>query len=518
MIATRYPCSTGYTRRKDRQVQTHSNATKCHSSSKNESRSAATGGSHRGNERQAGSSQVVADIANPQKSTGMLALNSSARTIPPMDGLRGSDGNLRKKVSPNAQTSMGGLLVDPTAKATLYEIEDRYASILAIAQRDNRRPDKTPVYYQGGGNTKPPKYEVGVHWIQGSIRSERLEYLRNYLVRELGEEPIHKTVGHNGYERQYHFQTSGVTVNFDVSDHKHAQHGGRLCLTIPGKACDTFTEKHLQVLLHDLMRTYKFKCTRIDIFFDDFTRLVTPAEIFDYIHDGNISGFQKFQNRSKYKRRNGKTEYESQDVALGTRGSNGSGKFMRIYDKSLETNGERNCIRYEFELSGHRSIQVYDMLIEAIQNQTFAETLTNICLGDALVKFVDRRSSKDQRRVSRMEDLPFWNTFKTECQAHTPDLRKDVKLGNIDQTETYLATQVAPSYSKLRLVDYIEEQRHQDNRIQGRIDSFQEYAATIMLNEKHLSQVAMHCNITVRQARQFYDQMQKESRYDHIPI
>ena len=106
-------------------------------------------------------------------------------------------------------------------------------------------------------------------------------------------------------------------------------------------------------LMHDL-EALGVKCTRIDLAADDFTR---KRLVMDVIHQaataGHVVGFRCYDPRRPLK--NMQTGQLAGDTAyFGKRGNHGSGRYVRFYDKGLESNGEVDSIRYEVELSGQR--------------------------------------------------------------------------------------------------------------------------------------------------------------------
>lgn len=85
------------------------------------------------------------------------------------------------------------------------------------------------------------------------------------------------------------------------------------------------------------------KVSRFDLAFDDYIKTYNPMDYMNFWINGQFkSHFRRYEFSGGS---NGGSMF-----ALGNRGSN---KYLRIYDKSAESKGEKDCIRYEFELKGY---------------------------------------------------------------------------------------------------------------------------------------------------------------------
>ena len=118
---------------------------------------------------------------------------------------------------------------------------------------------------------------------------------------------------------------------------------------------------------------------------------------------GNVIGFKRYDPRKPV--RNVVTgELEGNTAYFGRRGSDGSGKYVRFYDKSLESGGKINSIRFEVELSGVRSAQAFQVLASSFTTERLREKIANI-LGDA----IDFRDRQQHVHIVRMDRLGWWS-------------------------------------------------------------------------------------------------------------
>lgn len=120
----------------------------------------------------------------------------------------------------------------------------------------------------------------------------------------------------------------------------------------------------------------RIKWTRIDIAFDDFDRVFTPA---DYIK------FQ-FENRIRSKCKTSQMNFsalQSPDMGstwyLGSRsGNNHSTRLLRVYDKNYQSKGRIKSIRYELELHGKYADAVIKEIREHSSTLLFGDIIQDM--------------------------------------------------------------------------------------------------------------------------------------------
>ena len=95
-------------------------------------------------------------------------------------------------------------------------------------------------------------------------------------------------------------------------------------------------------------------CSRIDLAFDDYSKTFRPKNYIAWFYSGNLrTRFRKITTAGSL-REVGHTFY------LGDRKK----KMLRVYDKDVESKGEIDAVRYEFELHQHHSRDMFEYLIE----------------------------------------------------------------------------------------------------------------------------------------------------------
>jgi len=145
------------------------------------------------------------------------------------------------------------------------------------------------------------------------------------------------------------------------------------------------------------------KPTRIDIALDDYDRELSLEWHSEQI---SLRGTLCYFRTAKLIR--SLTNNQDETLYLGRRGSSGSGLFMRIYDKAIESEGEVNAIRYECEFSGDKVGNVFNMLlgIHPEDSETQEQTLSGLVLGN-----IDYREKDGKKSLDRCSRVPEWEAF-----------------------------------------------------------------------------------------------------------
>ncbi len=295
---------------------------------------------------------------------------------------------------------------------------------------------KTPRDVIRGVNSQTHN-EVGIHWLRISIPRQYLAKMKAYCGFYFGE-AVQDGYGLWSYDTRYSW-ANGASLNYDCdTTRSDAVHQGKITLDVPGKALDGIAELDLHLFLLSL-RQFRPSCTRIDVFFDDYNRTNTPTGIHEIIKNRDYSGFRKGQLKQRFD--NGKMIHD--EVDFGTRGDNGSGKYLRVYDKALESDGEKDCIRWEVEFSKERAHKVFDKLSECGSVDAFATLCGSLVAGS--IKFVHRNGDKN---IGRLEVYAWWREIQE--LLGTVVIRVSIKKADIGGMYSWVYRQVSPTLACLR--------------------------------------------------------------------
>jgi hypothetical protein len=175
-----------------------------------------------------------------------------------------------------------------------------------------------------------------------------------------------------------------------------------------------------------LLKAVDFKATRVDVSADDMYREVLPRQVFTEgrIHR-NVCRFHAAKARmvigeEGYKGRSGDTAY------FGRRGSKGSGRCLRVYDKSVESEGEIDAIRWEVEFSDEQAHGAFCHLVSSHNDADYVERLASLVGGS--VDF--REGAGDSHESGRCPRVEWWaeiltrigNAFRVLYRRHVPTI------------------------------------------------------------------------------------------------
>lgn len=311
--------------------------------------------------------------------------------------------------------------------------------------RNELKSGETPRDVLRGVNSQI-KNEVGIHWLRISILMQHLEKLRSYCNTYFGES-TKDGYGLWSYDSRYSWP-GGASLNFDSEEARCEKvHKGKVTLDIPGGALDAITQTDLHLFLLSL-RQFRPSCTRLDVFFDDYNRTITPSGLERIVKRNNFSGFRFGQIKQRHGPRKfgpGKGKYGliHDEMDFGKRGKGGGGKYMRVYDKQLESDGVKDCVRWEVEFSKERAHKVFDKLSQVTSVDAFA-TLCGALVAGCIV-FVRRNGEKN---IQRLEVYDFWKRIVDLLGVVV--VRVPEKKTNISGKCQWVYKQVSPTLASLR--------------------------------------------------------------------
>lgn len=284
---------------------------------------------------------------------------------------------------------------------------------------------------------------VGVHWFRSSFDYKDLDKIKTFISGFYGESDL-DDYGNWSYDRRL-FWKSGVSLNFD-SDPERCEraHKGRMTLDVPGDACDELTAPDLLLLLEGCAY-FGCKCTRIDVFWDDYSRIVVPQDIQIVIDKNDFSMFRiasKNSTRNRTIKKNNGLIYDA--VTFGRRGSKGSGKYLRIYDKKLESKDKFDCIRWECEFSQGKAQKVFTILAGAAGDLDVFATVCGALIGGC-VNFVHRTGEK---HIARLDVYEWWKLIIKSLGKLSVRVAK--KKNNLTGMIYWQERQVSPSLACIR--------------------------------------------------------------------
>lgn len=279
--------------------------------------------------------------------------------------------------------------------------------------------------------------EVGPHWLRISTARQYLQAVRAYCNIYFGES-VENDRGYNSFDAQYYWP-NGVSLSYDSSWEKaESKHNGLVSLDIPGLVLDDMEPESLRMFFLGL-RKFEPKATRLDIYFDDFQRLITPSSLQKIIKKNDFTGFRKGGNIQICK--SGRLIHDEAD--FGSRGKQGSGKYVRIYDKSLESDGSKDAIRYEIEFTKEHANKAFDLLSQMGSPESMAQVCGELVVG--AITFIKRTGEKN---IGRLKVYKFWERIKKRLGSVV--IRVPIKRPTILSMFKYIERQAIRTIAVLR--------------------------------------------------------------------
>lgn len=272
--------------------------------------------------------------------------------------------------------------------------------------------------------------QVGIDWISGTCQQSDAFRLMQFLT-EFFRDEFSAGKGGVGFYQQSYRSVLGIVVGMYPVESTQSRQD--CYFSIPSKVISNVNQIEIQSLLSSLIQGFNFHYSRLDLKIDDYVKTITPEIAYAAYTNGSVAGFRthRWICSGSAQRGIGRT------LELGRRGKNGAGKFVRIYDKNVESDGRIDATRIEVEFSGERCRQVAELLA-TVPSDLFAECI--LCTISGAIDFVERDSSG---RLDRATRLPWWDAIVGQVDKISLSLPKVIP--SIERVKSWINKQVAPS-------------------------------------------------------------------------
>ncbi len=242
---------------------------------------------------------------------------------------------------------------------------------------------------------------IGVHWLRGSFPKQFMDDILALLQDYFGE-PNPQNKGRWYYKKSYLFANNVTIQYYDEMEDKEyaAMMNGRFTVDIPGRALDELKPDDI-IFIVNRLKHFGFSCTRVDIFFDDAERIITPRELQPLADLNHMTGFL----RGRIERDTGHYADNEDMMTFGRRGNIGSGSYLRVYDKTAESDGVIDAIRWELELSNKKAKKFFSRISAGYGDILIFETHIREVIGGC-IDFRDK--SVGDKNLGRCPRYSFW--------------------------------------------------------------------------------------------------------------
>lgn len=263
-----------------------------------------------------------------------------------------------------------------------------------------------------------------IDWLEGSFTGRpSLEVLHD-LIQAFGEvcEVEH---GGLGYEHMGMFPFM-ARVYWSQAHPAMGVH-----LSFPAESIGIFGDDVRGLMVR--LERMGFKCTRLDLAFDDRRGALDMGIIGRAVKSG------AFVARSRKQQHMESSDGHGNWGETWGFGSRKSESFIRIYDKAVEQQiWAEHWIRVELELKGERSDQGFRFLVFNTAVGDWSEQAASWLLGVLDFKDVGEDSNK-----SRWESSAWWTGFLEVCRKSRLSIPRSVRT--VEQLKKWVAKQVGPS-------------------------------------------------------------------------
>lgn len=275
---------------------------------------------------------------------------------------------------------------------------------------------------------------VHLDWLNITAPVENLKAIEQLVESFLG--PSEKRRGGKGfYECATGWETGGLLAWSD---------GRPECwLSLNGDSCDLIPPSMQREFCLSL-KALGARGTRLDAALDIPRDLISMEDVHRAARCDQVDGFRRYKPDREFNMGTGRVL--SDTARFGTRGKDGSGRYVRVYDKGLESKGELDVVRLEAELTDDVGAQVFAFLCCSDSQDEFNRMLGEFAAGS--IDFVDKSGA--HRHRERFRRLQWFQRIR-ELAGHARCVAMRVRPA-LEQTCNYLLHAYALVLARVRRV------------------------------------------------------------------
>ena len=289
---------------------------------------------------------------------------------------------------------------------------------------------------------QPTINRVSQDWLQGVIpcQAQEIYEIRDYVVSLL-QDTIASTTDIPIFRGRWFNDGWSKTCRgafFCFNKHENGQ--AEILFSINGDALQSPGQQSVIELLTSLL-TINAHITRLDLALDDFTRTNLKPYIDEAYAAGNIVGFQAYDPRDPQL---------APGISAGWScylGSMDSDKYLIIYDKATESNGQITATRLELRTKRKVAHETAVALVDAYRQDEdlYLQMMRGFILG--AVDFRDRAADSN---VSRCPQLAWWSDFIVKMESLPLKLPRPSLIRTIQKTINWITEGVETSLAMVK--------------------------------------------------------------------
>ncbi len=236
----------------------------------------------------------------------------------------------------------------------------------------------------------------------------------------------------------------------DMLGLKPSPNEGTCHVDLPQSALDVLdAEKTVMLFAH--IAAVDANVTRFDVYFDDYERVIEPQQLYAQLTSFEVC-VPRFQSITQYRSAeltpSGATA-TGDTIYIGSRQSD---KFIRVYDKLAESQGERDCVRWEAQYRRKIAHHAFMWAFQEMGEGDDFGAILHPLLKRLLCKDLDFRVNPDpascdrpQHWATRWQVAPWWYRLMAgieKAKFHIPRIKPTVE-GIINWVEHQVLTSLS---------------------------------------------------------------------------
>jgi len=262
---------------------------------------------------------------------------------------------------------------------------------------------------------------VSVDWLEFTVKDGRVGEVERVVCWYVVGDCVEVERGMLGYERQK-VGPGGSRILWSVRRPE-------VHVVLPGDWCGALSEEHMRGLL--LWVNTMGKVSRCDLAGDDWRRLVLPVDVREAVRRGELVSHARSRQW---------LEEMGTDQGTAYFGAPSSRQRVRVYDKTEESGGAIDAVRWELQLRDEAGESVVPQLVRGNWGEVWASRL---------VQLVDFRDRSAKLLVNRCPRVRWFEGIVGNAEKATVYEARPVVSG--EKVDSWLHRQVAPSLAAMMM-------------------------------------------------------------------
>jgi hypothetical protein len=298
-----------------------------------------------------------------------------------------------------------------------------------------------------------------LHWFRGSFPVSVWSKVFTYLTNLFGE-PEHSDFALWYYDAVMTWP-NGVKVRYHTREERYHLTGARFALECPGEVVAAMPALKLIDFLESWANDLGISVSRLDERLLDYEWIVSPLELAalklrlidpltkSVVHR-DFTGLEAYDESFP----TDGSKLRMAEVSFGRRGSDGSGSYLRFYDKELESQGDIAAACWELESSGDKARHRFADILEAVKWARATDDDPVVAMARVIgqhiggcIDFIHR--DQGDKNLARCPRYDFWTKILAKLSGRLTWANEQAKK-TVERAKQYIFRQVIPTLQMLK--------------------------------------------------------------------